>query len=72
MHITEKIDTILTQMEQWSILSTVVNYIQYARHTRNFHNLDIKTVNQRNHKRRPNTREERHMLGKISEEQQKN
>ena len=53
----EKVDTILSQMEQWSILSNIVNYIQYDRHPRNFHNLDIKAVNQRNHKRRPNTKE---------------
>ena len=34
-------------MEQWLILSSVVNYIQYNRHPKNFHNLDIKAVNQR-------------------------
>ena len=58
----EKVDIILSQMEQWSILSNVVNYIQYDRHPKNFHNLDIKAVNQRNHKRRPNSKEERQML----------
>ena len=49
-------------MEQWSILSNVVNYIQYDRHPKNFHNVDIKAVNQRNHKKRPNTKEERQIL----------
>ena len=49
-------------MEQWSILSNVINYIQYDRHPKNFHNLDFKAVNQRNHKRRSNTKEERQML----------
>ena len=44
-------DTILSQMEQWSILSNMVNYIQYDRHPKNFHNLDIKAVHQRNHKK---------------------
>ena len=58
----EKVDTILSQMEQWSILSNVVNYIQYNRHVKNFHNLNIKAVNQKYHKRRPNTKEERQML----------
>ena len=58
----EQIYTILSQMDQWSILSNVVNYKQYDRHSKNFHNLDIKAVNQRNHKRRPNTKEERQML----------
>ena len=56
------VDTILSQMEQRSILNKVVNYIQYDRHPENCHNLDIKAVNQRNHKRRPNTKEENQML----------
>ena len=33
---TEKIDTILLQMEQWSILGNVVKYIQYDKHPRIF------------------------------------
>ena len=41
----EKVDTILSQMEQWSILSNVVNYIQYDRFPENFYNLNIKAVN---------------------------
>ena len=28
----EKIEPILTQMEQWSTLSNILNYIQYDRH----------------------------------------
>ena len=43
----------MTQMEQWSILSNVLNYIQYSRlHLMN-HMLDIKAVNK--YKSRPNT-----------------
>ena len=49
-------------MEQWLILSNVVNYIQNNRHPKNFYNLNIKPVNQRNHKRRLITKEERQML----------
>ena len=49
-------------MEQWSILHDVVNYIQYDRHPKNFHNLDIKAVNKRSHKKRHNKEEERQML----------
>ena len=49
-------------MEQRSILGSIVNYLQYDRHSKNFHNLDIKAVNQKNHKRRPNTKEEKKML----------
>ena len=32
-------------MEQWSILSNMLNYIQYDRHPKNYHNLGISTVN---------------------------
>ena len=41
----EKIEPLLTQMEQWSILSNMFNYIQYDRHPKNFHNLDISALN---------------------------
>ena len=41
----EKIEPLIAQMEQWSILSNKPNYIQYDRHPKNFHNLDISTVN---------------------------
>ena len=58
----EKVDTILWQMEQWSILSNIVNYIQYDRHPKNSYNLSIKVVNKGNYKRRPNIEEERQML----------
>ena len=32
-------------MEQWSILSNTLNYVQYDRHPKNFHSLNISTVN---------------------------
>ena len=50
----EKVGTILSQMEQWPILSNIVNYIQYIRYPKNFHNLNIKTANKVNHKRSSN------------------
>ena len=37
----EKIEPLLIQMEQWSILSNMLNYIQYDKHPKNFHNLGI-------------------------------
>ena len=50
-------------MEQWSILSNVVNYIQYDRHPKNFHNLNIIAVNKEKYKRKSNIEEEeRHVL----------
>ena len=41
----EKIEPLLTQMEQWSILSNTLNYIQYDRHPKNYHSLGISAVN---------------------------
>ena len=42
---TEKLEPLMTQMEQWSILSKTLNYIQYDKHPKNYHNLGISTVN---------------------------
>ena len=44
----EKIEPLMTQMEQWSILSNILNYIQHDRHHMINYNLSIRTVN--NHK----------------------
>ena len=38
-------------MEQWLILSNVVNYIQYDRHLKNYYDLDIKAVDSKSHKK---------------------
>ena len=49
----EKIEPLMTQMEQWSILSNVLNYVQHSRFHSMNHMLDIKAVNKYKHK--PNT-----------------
>ena len=36
-----KIEPLMAQMEQWSILSNMLNYIQYDRHPKNYHNLGL-------------------------------
>ena len=41
----EKIEPLLAQMEQWSILSNMLNCIQYDRHSKNYHSLGISAVN---------------------------
>ena len=41
----EKLEPLLAQMEQWSILCNMLNYIQYDRHQKNYHRLGISTVN---------------------------
>ena len=41
----EKIEVQKTQMEQWSILSNMLNYVQHSRLNSMNHSLDIKPVN---------------------------
>ena len=38
----DKIDSTLTQMEQWSILSNIINYMQYSKNPKNFHSMTIR------------------------------
>ena len=49
----EMIKPLMTQMEQWSILSNVLNYVQHSRFHSMNHILDIKAV--KNYKHKPNT-----------------
>ena len=46
----------MTQMEQWSILSNVLNYVQHDRYYTSNHTLDVKMVNK--HKDKLDTRRE--------------
>ena len=40
-----KIESMLSQMEQWSILSNVINYMQYSKNPKNYHTMLIKPIN---------------------------
>ena len=42
----EKIEPLMTQMEQWSILRNKLNYIQCDRYPKNYHSLGISAVNE--------------------------
>ena len=42
----EKLEPLLAQTEQWPILSNTLNYIQYDRHPKNYHSLDISAGNE--------------------------
>ena len=42
--------TTLSQMEQWSILSDVINYVQYDKHPESFHTMSIRPVNKNKNK----------------------
>ena len=37
-------------MEQWSILSNIVNYVQYNRNPRDYYSLEVKALEQKNHR----------------------
>ena len=32
-------------MEQWSILSNVINYVQHSKNPKNFHAISVKSIN---------------------------
>ena len=38
---TSKIENTLSQMEQWSMLSNIINYVQYNKSPKNFHDVII-------------------------------
>ena len=40
-----KIECMLSQVEEWSILSNVINYVQYSKNPKNFHAVSIKPTN---------------------------
>ena len=41
----EKIESPMTQMEQWSILSNILNYVQHSKFNSMNHSLSVKPVN---------------------------
>ena len=43
-----KIESALSQMEQWSILSNVINYVQYSKNPKDFHAMTLRPVNNKN------------------------
>ena len=53
---TEKIEMQKTQMEQWSILSNLLNYVQHSKFNSMSHSLNIKPVNK--YKVKPNEEKE--------------
>ena len=42
---TERTEPLMTQMEQWSILSNILNYIQHSKFNSMDHTLDVKAMN---------------------------
>ena len=56
----QKIDPLLAEMEQWSILSNMLNYIQYGKRPKNYHSLGINTANK--YKNHSDVEEERDII----------
>ena len=44
---TGKVENTLSQMEQWSIPSNVINYVQYSKNPKKFHAMLIKLINKK-------------------------
>ena len=40
------VDRSISQIDQWSILSNVINYVQYNRNARDYFKLDIKALDE--------------------------
>ena len=40
-----KIESTLSQMEQWSILNNIINYMKYSKNPKNLHAFSIKPIN---------------------------
>ena len=53
----EKLEPLMIQTEQWSILSNVLNYTQHDKHLARNHNLSVRAVNK--HKNGSETKEEK-------------
>ena len=46
----EKVEPLMTQMEQWSILSTVLNYVQHGKFHSIRHTLGIRAIKKYKHR----------------------
>ena len=62
---TIKMDSATLQMEQWSIPSNVINYVQYSKNLKNFHTMTIKPVNNKILNLIPKDRNEDNMSLKV-------
>ena len=65
MNNASKIETTLSQMEQWSILRNVINYVQYDKHPKNFHSVLVRPVNKMKNKIKSRKDEKERPLSEI-------
>ena len=61
-----KIETTSSQMEQWSLLSNVINYVQYNRHPKNFHTMSIRPMHKMKNKTKGKKEEKEKSISQIN------
>ena len=54
-----------SQMEQWSILSNVINYVQYDKHPKNIHSMSVRPINKTQNKIKNTMVEEEKPISEI-------
>ena len=59
------LETTLSQMEQWSILNNVMNYLQYDKHPKNFHTMCVRPINKMKNKTKSKQKEEERIISEI-------
>ena len=59
-------ESTLSQMEQWSILSNVINCMQYGKNPKNFHAMLIKPINKNKNNVRRREEDKDRFLSQIS------
>ena len=47
----DKENVFTSQVEKWSILSNIVNYVQYDRSPKHLYKLNVKAIEQKNHRK---------------------
>ena len=61
-----KIETTLSQMEQWSILSNIINCVQYDKHPKNIHSMSVRPVNKMKNKIKSRKDEKERPISEIN------
>ena len=65
VNVAGKIETTLFQMEQWSILSNVIDYVQYDKHPKNFHSMSVRPINKIKNKTKSRKDEKERPMSEI-------
>ena len=52
-------------MEQWSILSNVINYVQHDKHPKNFHTISVRPLNKERNKAKSKHNEKESPISEV-------